>query len=846
MTTEILEHAANESFPTIDRVSEVKYLSVDSKPVLGPVEIVEKCSKIEDLEEAKKRLREDFIECGLVDEDIIQQGINSLETAWKAEENVFNSEKCIQKLKSIQSNDLNEGQRIKQVIKFVDEEIFSKNGNNNDKEIFIEYELYNHFTLDKFGTKKIKEHCEGMLKPKKASKRSNRSKNTETNFTGEENQEVPESVNKDKMGWNKYTLPTGKGWYELDNTCIVRKWETTETDDRGKEYQKLHTAEVSRTPFVIFGKTKQLDDGTVYYGFRYKCSGTQKEIMIKKTDLQPKNKLKETLAKYDINVTDEMVGETEDFISRYIHKFGEQLDIVKTNTANGWNEDCTEFYQGERIITVDKIGKIHSTIETEMHRTPFHEKGTLEGWCKSVEPVLQHQIARFSIYDGMGAPLFKVLRVREQQMTVFHGKTGTGKSTLAFMVSSTMGKPEGDHEGKGLAFIVGTTEAGMLAHAAGLNDMPVNIEEATGEEKAKLTAAASYNITNGSDKIRAQIDGKLRNDVKAFRVQAQVTCERPLRDYIKHAGGKYRINDIGGEADVIPKGNGKLVSDLKDGIHENYGFFFPLYIQKIVNEKERIKVLYEQALSKIDSNMSGLPEESKGPAGRTRLTFAAKIVAGYLCEEIFENIGIKRKSQKQVEDIVNYFFNKCVIESPIEPEWKQALRYLSTTIVSERNSFYIISNDANENKSEEFIRNYVGNLSRNQASIIGTKLHEILEKGGYSGNVTKDWITLGITNKEKTIVVGRGSSSSRTSGYEIVISKMNEVLQIEEEDPWLKYASKYEKIRKLAEAIVNIWKCVSLEQINGVFGENVSEYVGNLVKQGVLITKPDGTYTLHD
>jgi hypothetical protein len=84
-----------------NRVSKDKYLSVDSKPVLGPIEIVEKATEFNDIEKGKEYIREEFTKSGIAFGDAIQQGINALVSGSKANENVFDSDKCLVKLTNI-------------------------------------------------------------------------------------------------------------------------------------------------------------------------------------------------------------------------------------------------------------------------------------------------------------------------------------------------------------------------------------------------------------------------------------------------------------------------------------------------------------------------------------------------------------------------------------------------------------------------------------------------------------------------------------------------------------------------------------------------------------------------
>ena len=763
------------------------------------------------------------------------------ETQNEESTNEFNFQECATKLKAIVIDDSEEN-RVKQATNFIDNEILNQPGSASDMELFIESRINNHFSFTKKGfINLVKKSYTGKIKSKreyenKESKNKQEEKKNKTiSISSMHTKEIyiPENVNKEISNWDKYILPKG----EFNNKYIMA--------DKGIVYRceewvgaepVLKFYDVSRTPFVISGKTEQLKDGTVFYEIRYGNGKRQKEVMVKKTELQPASELRKTLARFDINVTDEMIKRTEEYISMYILQFGDKIHSVKTNDANGWNDDCTEFFCGNQSIIQSGIVPVVSTIQDKKVVEPFHRAGTLNGWCKGVQPALEFKIARFTLYDSMAAPLYKVLSVYDSQMTVISGPTSKGKTAIANLANSTMGKPNNTKDSLGLEFPVGTSVVPLIGHAAGMSDMSVHFDEATGEVRAKVMVDAGYDIVNGTEKSRGKTTGENKAG-KSMRVQPQITCERPLREYTKHAGAQYRINDIGGEEDLIPKGNGELVENLKREIFSNYGHFFPIYIQFIINNKEKVKEFYEKALQKVESDFTGVPEESKNTAGRSKAAFALKIVAGYICEEIFKDLKMSNKNNDEVEEIVNYFFKKSVLSSPVEPDWKRALRHLADTMISEKNKFYT-ANDKDEISTEPVNKSEcIGNLHKNRADIIGTQLTRILKECGFPASVAKDWKEKGITNGAETVYIGiKKQAPQKANGYKINIKTMNEILGIvdtkegAEDDtgknntssntPYHSHNIHNQKVMKLISAIVAIKGYATIQDIENIFGKD--------------------------
>jgi putative DNA primase/helicase len=168
----------NESFSTYNTLSRDINVSVDlntheeielSEEELQNLftEVISEARAKKDNKEAQSLVRarlEPIIGETAVDR-VIEAVVNM-----RKEDSTFDSARCIKNLESIQFTDIDEGKRVKQVMEFVYEEVFSKDGDKKDKGIFIEYELFNHFTLDKAGIKLVKKHCTDMFKVKKAEK----------------------------------------------------------------------------------------------------------------------------------------------------------------------------------------------------------------------------------------------------------------------------------------------------------------------------------------------------------------------------------------------------------------------------------------------------------------------------------------------------------------------------------------------------------------------------------------------------------------------------------------------------------------------------------------------------
>jgi uncharacterized protein (DUF927 family) len=172
--------------------------------------------------------------------------------------------------------------------------------------------------------------------------------------------------------------------------------------------------------------------------------------------------------------------------------YGDKLKVTPAVESNGWNDDCSLFALGKWGITKDGISPIMSLVDTPQHFAFFNKKGTQEKWVEVVTPIMEYDVSRFLFYDAMTAPLKKPLKI-ESHTLVHHGTTSRGKTLQENVISSTFGDP------KEMEFLAGSSKVAIIAHVSGMNDIPVDLEEATESKAREIIAQAVYDIANGKE-----------------------------------------------------------------------------------------------------------------------------------------------------------------------------------------------------------------------------------------------------------------------------------------------------------------------------------------------------------
>lgn len=669
---------------------------------------------------------------------------------------------------------------------------------------------------------------------------------------------VPKTnLNDQIVDWDKYNYPYG---YGVKDGNLIEKYIVINSKSGDTEEEERV---VSYTPFIFCKRTKPEEGKPTYYTIRYQISKQdtrQGEFTASMSDLTDQKTMQRLLTDHGILVAANQKDYVNHYISLYLNEFGHLLKTEELIEQNGWNEDNTLFVMGNNGITKDGIVKVNSMITTDKHITPFKQKGKLECWVQGATPILEFPKPRFMFYHGMSSALIKIVKA-EQNVIDACGSTSTGKTATLIVVSSTMGNPSTKPDG--VALEVGDSYNPLLSHAAGLKDMPVIFEEVTTKARREATIKAVYNIANGVEKTRAQKNGALRNDVHSISSNVLISCEQPISNEIQNAGGRQRVKDL---PNLIEKSieNCEMIDRSKKILDENYGFFYPMLVQKIMSDIDRVKELNDYALTKISANMSSLSKDDIATVGRSKFIFASKLVAGYLCEEIFAEIGIPAKTKEETEKLVNDMFKECVLNNPVELDYLRALKEIQSWRATSPSEFYIKGSELTSN-----FKNFSGEVDGNNLKIDEKKLTAKLNAIGLSTNVYADFFERSVTDRATSKTIRIGSDKNPTRGFIISISKMNEIIRLSgnnntlglfEEDeeaeepsnelkPMIKNPDptiqmRYGEIVKYIKFMINDLgrKSIDPSFLELALGYEVTEYLRILKKQSKVKETPEGNY----
>lgn len=640
-------------------------------------------------------------------------------------------------------------------------------------------------------------------------------------------------VNDTVSEWDKYVYPDG---YSVKDGKVVKAF--TQVDFKTGEVEKLQK-DVSFTPFILCGKTALQENQPLYFTVRYATDAAgkdQREFVATMQELLDITTMQRILTGHGINVPSNQKTEVNEYIGAFIHKLGNKLRLDVVATRNGWNQDCSGFALGKHRITSTGVSKIITTVtENKLYET-LRQEGTEQGWINGVSGIFEYRQMRHLFYNAHRAPLIKPMCAESSALGII-GPTGKGKTGMSNVISSSYGSP------KELEVPAHSTDTYICDFVAGMSNLPIDIEEVTKDTDQKKIADIIYRITNGNEKGRSKQNGGIKNKIESYRTVAHFSGENSIRTFMPNAGAQYRAPEF---TDMLPDGLGKQIDDTKSAIQRNFGFFFPRYVQKIIENLDALNELYEDAIKALDLDCSTLSSDSKRIADRSKRVYAGNIVSGILCEMVFSDMGMKTKTVEEVKAIEIEYFKKCVIDSPVEADYIRALRYLADYVAVEKHRKFCVKTKGKFNH-EEFNATpdhdkYIGNITDTHVEVIGTEFSEIMSKGSYSPDaVKKAMIENGIGSYISIWV-----NKINVKGIRINKHEMDSVIGYVDitgtDAKSTTDAQKFFQITELINVITRINGAAEKSEINMVFKHDVTEYLTKLSKEGKVTVRPDGKY----
>jgi hypothetical protein len=331
-----------------------------------------------------------------------------------------------------------------------------------------------------------------------------------------------------------------------------------------------------------------------------------KEFNIPNVHVSEKAELRKALASYGVLISG---SKKFDLLHLYIIlSITERQDeerAEKMRTQFGWADGDSKFIVGDKEYSAD--GEYHSppaalTEDIAKHMVP---KGTLEKWKEVFNlygrPGLEPHA--FAALTAFGSPLFKFVGQSGAILNLIHPSSGTGKSTILYMVNSVMGHP------KALSANFADTLNAKLMQLGMMNNLCFTVDEMT-NTPAKDFSVLAYSMSQGRGKHRVKSQtNELRANYTHWSNMSLCSSNssfyEKLASYKTDADGEimrlleYKIDYTPSE--IIPTDIAKELFDHQ--LLNNYGHAGPIYAQHLIENLDDIVKGLLAIQRKIDTEL---------------------------------------------------------------------------------------------------------------------------------------------------------------------------------------------------------------------------------------------------
>ena len=312
-------------------------------------------------------------------------------------------------------------------------------------------------------------------------------------------------------------------------------------------------------------------------------------------------------------------------------------ELQQTTTASeahqqfGWVDDTKmdEFVLGDQLITAKGVEYNPPSAKTSGYIEKFKPKGTQERSKEILDWYNRDgmELHQFTVCGGFGTILMPFTGLYSLGVHLF-GKTGGGKTTAMYAGSSIWGDPFG------LTGTTGDTLNSKMNAAELMHNLMLNTDEMT-NILGKQASQYAYQLSEGKQKNRMAGGGNYeRVRGKPWRLLAFSTGNTSMYAQMAMYKGDTKAEmqrllelrtDEMPRVDVDPQ---EAEAQLTD-VQVNYGHFAPVYVQYVINNKERIAALYKDIKAKLDKK-AGLNNVNRFWSGGC----AVILTGAYIAKEV--------------------------------------------------------------------------------------------------------------------------------------------------------------------------------------------------------------------
>lgn len=322
-----------------------------------------------------------------------------------------------------------------------------------------------------------------------------------------------------------------------------------------------------------------------------------REFSVALTAVASKDEFKKSLAMHGVAMlkTDELMA----YVTQWVNELQMKTVAEEARRQFGWTVGMESFVLGDREYYADR--EMHNPVSSATREiyTAFKPKGSLEGWKSMINFYNRpgFEAYQWVVGTSFGSPLMEFTPINAAGFHMHSKDSGLGKTTTMYAAMSVWG------DGERLVLQERDTYNARMNRAEVMKNLPLYMDE----------------ITNMAPKDASDLIYQLNSGMQRNRMGSKGNAER-------YRGAPWSFIWVGtGNTDIIervslykamPKAEAMRVLSYKAfkinfdskyetdqfsvSIKDNYGWAGPIYIQYVLQNKEKVVKLLDDTQRKLD------------------------------------------------------------------------------------------------------------------------------------------------------------------------------------------------------------------------------------------------------
>ena len=409
-----------------------------------------------------------------------------------------------------------------------------------------------------------------------------------------------------------------------------------------------------------------------------------REFVIPLTAITSKEEFRKSMAMQGITAFGKDVDKLMAYTAAWINELQRTTTASEAHQQFGWADKAmTSFVLGDQLVTSSEIEYNPPSSKTVGLIDYFKPEGTRERQLEILDFFNRDGMAlqQFLVCMGFGSLLMPLTGLNSFGVHLFGG-TGVGKTTAMYCNIGIYGDPHM------LTLGQRDTPNSRMNRGEVMCNLPLNSDEMT-NMTGKDISDYCYQLSDGKQKNRMAGGGNVeRVRGKPWHLMALSTGNLSFYEEMQRIKDNpkaemARVLEIRVEKNLKAVMDKNKTDSLFQDSKENYGHLAVDYIQYVINNKERLREIYNKIKTRLDKKV-GLEAENRFWSGGCAATITGALAAkqmgivGYDTNVLFDWVVKELKKIKAYVDDSGASVQQLVTEFATE-NWTNILKIKSTT-----------------------------------------------------------------------------------------------------------------------------------------------------------------------